>query len=54
MRDAVEIAIRDFLSSDLTGFPAEAYSEDEVDAKSEEVYRHIFMNQVDMLFIVTI
>jgi type I restriction enzyme R subunit len=41
-RDAVKITIRDFLWSDDTGLPVDTYSEDEVTAKSEEVFRHIF------------
>ncbi len=40
-RDAVRIAIRDFLWSDKTGLPVDIYSEDEVSAKAEEVFRHV-------------
>ena len=41
-RDAVQVAIRDFLWSDQTGLPADGYSEEEVAAKSDDVFRHVF------------
>jgi type I restriction enzyme R subunit len=41
-RDAVRIAIRDFLWSDETGLPINVYSDDEVEVKTEDVFRHIF------------
>ena len=41
-RDAVQVAIRNFLWSDQTGLPADGYSEEEVAAKSEDVFRHVF------------
>tara|TARA_R100001244_G_scaffold128562_1_gene99509 strand:- start:4037 stop:7225 length:3189 start_codon:yes stop_codon:yes gene_type:complete len=41
-RDAVQIAIRDFLWDDRTGLPVELYDEHEVIAKAEDVYKHIF------------
>lgn len=41
-RDAVRIAIRDFLWSDQTGLPVGEYTEDDVAQKAEEVFRHIF------------
>lgn len=41
-RDAVRIMIQDFLWSDDTGLPVDAYTEDDVVAKTEEVFRHIF------------
>ena len=41
-RDAVRLAIRDYLWSDNTGLPVDSYTEDEVQAVSEEVYRHIY------------
>ena len=41
-RDAVHVTIRDFLWSDKTGLPAGGYSEDEVKAKSDDVFRHVF------------
>ncbi len=41
-RDAVRLAIRDFLWSDNTGLPVKRYSEDDVDAKAEEVFRHVY------------
>ena len=40
-RDAVRVAIRDFLWSDETGLP-EAYTEEDVQEKSEDVFRHVF------------
>ena len=41
-RDAVRIAIRDFLWSDETGLPVDAYDENEVQIKAEEVFIHVF------------
>jgi type I restriction enzyme R subunit len=41
-RDAVRIAIRDFLWSDQTGLPVDFYTEDDVDAKSEDIFRHVY------------
>jgi type I restriction enzyme R subunit len=41
-RDAVRVAIRDFLWSDETGLPVDSYSEDEVDIKTEDVFRHVY------------
>jgi len=41
-RDAVRLAIRDFLWSESTGLPVDYYSEDDVQARAEEVYRHVF------------
>ncbi|RZB36128.1 MAG: type I restriction enzyme, R subunit [Desulfobacteraceae bacterium Eth-SRB2] len=41
-RDAVRIAIKDFLWSDETGLPVDAYDEDEVHIKAEEVFVHVF------------
>lgn len=40
-RDAVDIAIFDFLFSEDTGLPPDAYSEEEVKARKGEVFRHI-------------
>jgi type I restriction enzyme R subunit len=40
-RDAVRSTIFDFLYSDKTGLP-EAYTEDEIRDRSEEVFRHVF------------
>ncbi len=40
-RDAVRVAIRDFLWSDITGLPVERYNDNEVTARAEEVYRHV-------------
>lgn len=41
-RDAVRTAIQDFLWADSTGLPADQYSEEDVQSRAEEVYRHIF------------
>lgn len=41
-RDSVRIAIRDFLWSDETGLPVDAYDENEVHVKAEEVFVHVF------------
>ena len=41
-RDAVRISIRDFLWSDETGLPVNSYHENEVNAKAEEVFIHVF------------
>ncbi len=41
-RDAVSLTIKDFLYSDETGLPVKSYTEPEVNAKSQDVYRHVF------------
>ena len=41
-RDAVRITIRNFLWSDKTGLPVDSYSEEEVVAKAEDVFLHVF------------
>ena len=41
-RDAVRIAIRDFLWNEDTGLPINSYTEDEVTIKSEDVFRHVY------------
>ena len=41
-RSAVQVAIHDFLYSDETGLPEAAYSEDDVTARSEAVFAHVF------------
>lgn len=41
-RDAVLIAIRDFLWSEETGLPVGSFSEDDVKEKTEEVFHHVF------------
>ena len=41
-RDAVRIAIRDFLWSDDTGLPVDSYTEDDVHARAEDVFRHVY------------
>lgn len=41
-RDAVRTTIRDFLWSDDTGLPVGFYTEDDVQTKAEDVFRHVF------------
>ncbi len=41
-RDAVVVAIRNFLYNETTGLPTGVYSEDEVATKSDDVFRHVF------------
>ncbi|UCF90572.1 MAG: DUF3387 domain-containing protein [Desulfobacterales bacterium] len=41
-RDAVRIAIRDFLWRDETGLPVDAYDEAEVNDKADAVFMHVF------------
>jgi len=41
-RDAVRLAIRDFLWSDATGLPIQSYTEEEVAAKADDVFQHIY------------
>lgn len=41
-RDAVRIAIRNFLLKEDTGLPVDSYTDDEVTVKSEDVFRHVY------------
>ena len=41
-RDAVRLAIRDFLWNDSTGLPVNQYTEDDVQTRAEDVYRHVY------------
>jgi len=41
-RDAVRLAIRDFLWSDSTGLPVDRYTEDDVEARVGDVYHHVY------------
>ncbi|BBO92894.1 type I restriction endonuclease subunit R [Desulfosarcina ovata] len=41
-RDAVRVSIRDFLWSDETGLPVDAYDENEVNCKAEAVFVHVY------------
>ncbi len=41
-RDAVKIAIHDFLYDGQSGLPEKNYSEEEVSAKTDDVFRHVF------------
>ncbi len=40
-RDAVSLAIKDYLWSDQTGLPADHYDEKDVEAKAQLVYEHV-------------
>ena len=40
-RDAVKVAIHDFLYSEETGLPTDAYSDDEVTGRTDEIFRHV-------------
>ncbi len=41
-RDSIRLTIRDFLWSDATGLPVDQYTEDDVQARAEEIYRHVY------------
>ena len=41
-RDAVRVAIHDFLYSEQTGLPVELYTDAEVATKAEALFRHIY------------
>ena len=41
-RDAVRLAIRDFLWDETTGLPEDTFAEEDVIARAEEVFRHIY------------
>ena len=41
-QSAVKVAIHDFLYSDETGLPAGAYSDDDVTARSDAVFAHVY------------
>ena len=41
-RDAVRVAIRDYLWDEKTGLPVDTFAEDDVKARAEEVFRHIY------------
>lgn len=41
-RDAVRVAIHDYLWDEATGLPIDAFAEDDVEARAEEVFRHIY------------
>lgn len=42
MRDAVRSAIYDFLYDDRTGLPIDSYTPEDVEERTDEVYRHVF------------
>ncbi|PWI56693.1 type I restriction endonuclease subunit R [Sulfoacidibacillus thermotolerans] len=41
-RDAVRVVIRDFLYSDSTGLPVDSFTDEDVDEKTDLVFRHVF------------
>ncbi|MEJ2652660.1 MAG: HsdR family type I site-specific deoxyribonuclease, partial [Gammaproteobacteria bacterium] len=41
-RDAVRLAIRDYLWDESTGLPVKSFDEAEVDVRAEDVFRHIY------------
>jgi len=41
-RDAVRLAIRDYLWDESTGLPVESFDEEEVDIRADDVFRHIY------------
>ncbi len=41
-RDSVRVAIRDYLWDETTGLPVDAFAEQDVEARAEEVFRHIY------------
>lgn len=41
-RDAVRVTIHDHLWSDDTGLPVDVYTEEDVDEKSKDVFRHVY------------
>ena len=41
-RDAVRVAIRDYLWDKKTGLPVDVFAEDDVATRAEEVFRHIY------------
>ncbi|RXE56207.1 DEAD/DEAH box helicase [Methanoculleus taiwanensis] len=41
-RDAVRLTIRDFLWSESTGLPVDHYTEDDVQSRADDVYRHVY------------
>ncbi|MEN8131298.1 MAG: type I restriction endonuclease subunit R, partial [Pseudomonadota bacterium] len=40
-RDAVRVTIHDYLWTDKTGLPVDAYTEDDVNERAEDVFRHV-------------
>ena len=41
-RDAVRLAIRDFLWDDATGLPVDAFADEDVESKADDLFRHIY------------
>ena len=41
-RDAVRVTIHDYLWTDKTGLPVDAYTEDDVNERAEDVFRHVY------------
>ena len=41
-RDAVRVAIQDFLWDDRSGLPSPAYNEDDIKVKTDDIFRHVY------------
>ncbi len=41
-RDAVRVTIRNFLWDDATGLPVDLFAEEDVEARAEDVFRHVY------------
>jgi type I restriction enzyme R subunit len=41
-RDTVRVAIHDYLYADATGLPVDAYEEDDIEALTGDVFRHVW------------
>ena len=41
-RDAVRVTIHDYLWTDKTGLPVDIYTEDDVNERAEDVFRHVY------------
>ena len=41
-RDAVRVTIHDYLWSDNTGLPVDVYTDDDVNERAEDVFRHVY------------
>ena len=41
-RDAVRVTIHDYLWTDKTGLPVDVYTEDDVNERAEDVFRHVY------------
>ncbi|MEO5369290.1 MAG: DUF3387 domain-containing protein [Magnetococcus sp. DMHC-1] len=48
-RDTVRMSIHDFLYADDTGLSVDIYAEEEVEAMTERVFRHVFQSMPESL-----